>query len=73
MHSPYLPDISSIDCHLFRHSQLFSKNKIFDAQEAVTAIFKEFLHTKTMKFYKNISWNLIEKRSLKPMAHILIE
>ena len=46
---PYLPDISPTDYHLFRHLQLFLKNKIFDIRETTI---KEFLYTKTIK-YKN--------------------
>lgn len=56
----YLPDISPTDYHLFRHLQLFLKNKIFDIRETTI---KEFLYTKTIK-YKN------EICQLKP---ILIE
>lgn len=38
---------------LFRHLQLFLKNKIFDIREVAIAPFEEFLRAWTTKFYKS--------------------
>jgi histone-lysine N-methyltransferase SETMAR len=60
-HPPYSPDLSPTDYHLFRHLELFLRNKTFRGQEAVIGAFEEFVNSKNVEFYRNGIFSLVSR------------
>ena len=60
-HLAYSPDLSPTDYHLFRHLELYVRNKKFRNQAAVIEEFEKFIDSKNTEFFKNGIFHLIQR------------
>ena len=52
-HPPYSPDISPTDYHLFKHFELFIRDKVFLNEESIVEEFEQFIGKKDGKFFED--------------------
>uniref|UniRef100_A0A5S6R3X4 HTH_48 domain-containing protein n=1 Tax=Trichuris muris TaxID=70415 RepID=A0A5S6R3X4_TRIMR len=50
-HSPYSPDLSPTDYHLFKHLELFLRGKTFPNEEAAKQTFRDFINSRSPGSY----------------------
>jgi len=55
-HSPYFPDLSLTDFHVFKHLDIFMRDKVFKKQIEAQEAFEEFINSKKHSSI-NVEWN----------------